>query len=246
MLPPGDPPLRTSAVVECPEEIQPQRGRRGTQRKNLPEKQEVVSLLRRGRKHSNKQHVNTPLPAPDGACFFKGRGCIITSLLESGLGPLFFLAIMTEADREAIATIVARVTHREGLELVHWEALGPANNFVLRIFIDKPGGVNHGDCERVSNQVGLLLDVEEVLQERYTLEVSSPGVERGLYKPADYERFAGSKVRLRASRPINGQRNFRGRLVGIDQNLVTLDADSVGKVEIPYEQIVKANIEYEF
>ena len=182
----------------------------------------------------------------NGACFFEGRGCIITSLLESGLGPLFFLAIMTEADREAIATIVARVTNREGLELVHWEALGPANNFVLRIFIDKPGGVNHGDCEKVSNQVGLLLDVEEVLQQRYTLEVSSPGVERGLYKPADYERFAGSKVRLRVSAPINGQRNFRGRLVGIDHNVVTLDADNVGKVEIPYDQIVKANIEYEF
>ena len=180
------------------------------------------------------------------ACIFKGRGCIITSLLESGLGPLFFLAIMTEADREAIATIVARVTNREGLELVHWEALGPTNNFVLRIFIDKPGGVNHGDCEKVSNQVGLLLDVEEVLQQRYTLEVSSPGVERGLYKPADYERFAGSKVRLRVSAPINGQRNFRGRLVGIDHNVVTLDADNVGKVEIPYDQIVKANIEYEF
>ena len=153
---------------------------------------------------------------------------------------------MTEADREAIATIVARVTNREGLELVHWEALGPANNFVLRIFIDKPGWVNHGDCEKVSNQVGLLLDVDEVLQQRYTLEVSSPGVERGLYKPADYERFAGSKVRLRASTPINGQRNFRGRLVGIDHNVVTLDADIVGKVEIPYDQIVKANIEYEF
>jgi ribosome maturation factor RimP len=171
---------------------------------------------------------------------------MILSLLESGLGPLFFLATMTEAEREAIAGIVERVTNREGLELVHWEAVGPRNNLVLRIYIDKPEGVNHGDCEKVSNQVGMLLDVEDVIQHGYTLEVSSPGVDRGLYKPADYGRFAGSKVRLRATEPINGQRNFKGRLLGIDGNLVKLDADNIGEMEIPYEKIAKGNIEYEF
>ena len=171
---------------------------------------------------------------------------MIRSLLESGLGPLFFLAIMIEVEREAVARIVERVTNREGLELVHWEAVGPRGNFVLRIFIDKPGGVNHADCELVSNQVGLLLDVEDVIEHKYILEVSSPGVDRGLYKPADYDRFAGSKVKVRVSEPINGQRNFRGRLLGIEQNLVKLDADSAGEIEIPYSRIVKANIEYEF
>ena len=149
-------------------------------------------------------------------------------------------------DRDAIGEIIERVTSREGLELVHWEAVGPRNNFVLRIYIDKPGGVNHGDCEVVSNQVGMLLDVEDLIPHKYTLEVSSPGVERGLYKPKDYERFAGSRVKLKISEPINGQRNFRGRLVGIDQDTVSFDADGVGLIEIPYESIVKANIEYEF
>jgi ribosome maturation factor RimP len=133
-----------------------------------------------------------------------------------------------------------------GLELVHWETVGPRNNFVLRIFIDKPGGVSHGDCEVVSNHVGTLLDVDDLIANRYILEVSSPGIERGLYKRADYERFAGSRVKLRASEPIDGQRNFRGRLVGLFGDNVRLDADGRGQIEIPYEQIVKANIEYEF
>ena len=167
-------------------------------------------------------------------------------MLRKWAWPTFSFGTMTEFDREAIGRVIERVVAREGLELVHWETIGPRNNFVLRIYIDKPGGVTHADCESVSNQVGTLLDVEDLIAHRYVLEVSSPGIERGLYKPADYERFAGSKVRLRASTPINGQRNFRGKLVGIDQNLVTLDADGVGKVEIPYDQIVKANIEYEF
>jgi ribosome maturation factor RimP len=132
------------------------------------------------------------------------------------------------------------------LELVHWELVGPRNNQILRIYIDKPGGVNHGDCGTVSEQVGLLLDVENLIPDKYTLEVSSPGIERGLYKRADYERFADSRIKLKAAEPINNQRNFRGKLLGIDQDTVRLDADGVGEVEIPYDKIVKANIEYEF
>jgi ribosome maturation factor RimP len=153
---------------------------------------------------------------------------------------------MIEFDREAISEIIERVAAREGLELVHWEAVGPRNNFVLRIYIDKPGGVTHGDCERVSNQVGTLLDVEDLIPNRYVLEVSSPGIERGLYKRADYERFSGSRIKVRVSEPIDGQRNFRGKLIGLIDEKISLDADGRGQIEIPYEQIVKANIEYEF
>lgn len=151
-----------------------------------------------------------------------------------------------DLDHEAIGKIIERVTAREGLEMVHWEAVGPRNNFVLRIYIDKPGGVNHGDCETVSDQVGTLLDVEDLIPDRYTLEVSSPGIERGLYKRADYERFTGNRVKLKTSEPLGGQRNFRGRLLGLSGDAVKLDADGAGEMEIPYEKIVKANIEYEF
>lgn len=153
---------------------------------------------------------------------------------------------MTEFDREAIGKIIERVAAREGLELVHWEAVGPRGNFVLRIYIDKPGGVTHGDCEVVSNQVGTLLDVEGLISNRYILEVSSPGIERGLYKRQDYERFAGSRVKLKTAEPIDGQRNFRGKLIGLAGDSIKIEADGRGEIEIPYEKIVKANIEYEF
>ena len=151
---------------------------------------------------------------------------------------------MIEFDREAIESVIERVAVREGLELVHWEAVGPRNNFVLRIYIDKPGGVTHGDCETVSHQVGTLLDVEDLIVNRYVLEVSSPGIERGLFKRADYERFSGSRVKVKTSQPIDGQRNFRGKLIGLVGDIVSLDADGRGQMAIPYEQIVKANIEY--
>lgn len=153
---------------------------------------------------------------------------------------------MIEFDREAIGKIIERVAVREGLELVHWEAVGPRNNFVLRIYIDKPGGVSHGNCEAVSTQVGTLLDIEDLIPNRYVLEVSSPGIERGLYKRADYQRFSGSRVKVRTSQPIDGQRNFRGKLIALVGDSVSIDADGRGQMEIPYEQIVKANIEYEF
>jgi ribosome maturation factor RimP len=153
---------------------------------------------------------------------------------------------MAGLNREAINEIIERVAAREGLELVHWETVGPRNHFVLRIFIDKPGGVTLGDCERVSNQVGTLFDVEDLIPNPYTLEVSSPGIERGLYKPADYERFTGSRVKLRTAQPIDGQRNFKGVLLGINGDIVSLEADAAGRIDIPFEQIAKANIEYEF
>jgi len=153
---------------------------------------------------------------------------------------------MIELDREAIGKIIERVAAREGLELVHWEAVGPRNNFVLRIYIDKSGGVNHGDCELVSNQVGTLLDVDDLIPNRYVLEVSSPGIERGLYKKADYERFSGRRIKVRTTVPIGGQRNFRGKLIDLVGEIVVLEADGRGRIEIPYDQIVKANIEYEF
>jgi ribosome maturation factor RimP len=154
--------------------------------------------------------------------------------------------MMAGLNREAINEIIERVAAREGLELVHWETVGPRNHFVLRIFIDKPGGVTLGDCERVSNQVGTLFDVEDLIPNQYTLEVSSPGIERGLYKPADYARFSGNRVKLRTVAPINGQRNFKGKLLGIDGRIVSLEVDTAGRIDIPFEQIAKANIEYEF
>jgi ribosome maturation factor RimP len=88
-----------------------------------------------------------------------------------------------------------------------------------------------------------VLDVEDFIHSAYVLEVSSPGLERGLYKRADYERFAGSQSKLKVRSPINGQRNFRGRILGVDDEKVIVEDRTSGRVEIPLDGIVKANLE---
>jgi ribosome maturation factor RimP len=88
-----------------------------------------------------------------------------------------------------------------------------------------------------------MLDVEDFIHASYTLEVSSPGLERGLYKRADFERFAGSQAKMKTRQPIEGQRNFRGRLLGVDGNDVLFEDRTSGQVRIPLDLITKANLE---
>ena len=144
---------------------------------------------------------------------------------------------------ERVQAIAERVAIDRGLELVHAEVAGPDNKPIVRIFIDKPNGVTHQDCSEVSLHVGTVLDVEDFIHASYTLEVSSPGIERGLYKSQDYERFAGSLAKMKTRKPINGQRNFRGRLLGIDGEDVLFEDRTSGRVKIPFEIIAKANLE---
>lgn len=144
---------------------------------------------------------------------------------------------------QRVQEIAEQVAIDHGLELVHAEVAGPENKPIVRVFIDKPQGVTHDDCSAVSLHLGTILDVEDFIHASYTLEVSSPGLNRGLYKLADYERFAGSDAKLKTRQPIGGQRNFRGRLLGIEGNDVHLDDRTSGKVKIPLDIITKANLE---
>jgi ribosome maturation factor RimP len=144
---------------------------------------------------------------------------------------------------ERVQAIAERAAIDHGLELVHAEVAGPENKPIVRIYIDKPGGVTHQDCSQVSLHVGTVLDVEDFIHASYTLEVSSPGLERGLYKRQDYERFAGSFAKLRTRRPLNGQRNFRGQLLGIEAEDVIFEDRTSGRVQIPLDSIAKANLE---
>jgi ribosome maturation factor RimP len=144
---------------------------------------------------------------------------------------------------DRVRTIAERVAIDHGMELVHAEVAGPENKPIVRLFIDKPNGVTHQDCSEVSLHVGTVLDVEDFIHASYTLEVSSPGIERGLYKRQDYERFAGSLAKLRTRKPINGQRNFRGRLQGVDGEDVLFEDRTSGQVRIALEIIAKANLE---
>jgi len=144
---------------------------------------------------------------------------------------------------ERVRKIAEQAADDHQVELVHAEVAGPEGHPIVRLFIDKPGGVAHDDCSKVSHQVSTVLDVEDFIHSAYVLEVSSPGLERGLYKRADYERFAGSRAKIKVRSPINGQRNFRGLILGVaDDNVIVADQTS-GRVEIPLEGIVKANLE---
>src|SRR6266704_4954522 len=144
---------------------------------------------------------------------------------------------------ERIREVAEQTAIDHGLELVHAEVAGPEGHPVVRVFIDKPGGVTHGDCSDVSTQIGTVLDVEDFIHFAYTLEVSSPGLERGLYQRADYERFAGRDAKVKARTPVSGQRNFRGRIVGVDDSNVILEDRTSGRVLIPIDGIAKAHLE---
>ncbi len=144
---------------------------------------------------------------------------------------------------DRVRAIAERVAIDHGLELVHAEVAGPDNKPIVRIYIDKPNGVTHADCSEVSLHVGTILDVEDFIHASYTLEVSSPGLERGLYKRDDYDRFAGKLARIRTRRPIDGQRNFRGRLLGVDGDQVLFEDRTSGNVKLDLDAIAKANLE---
>jgi ribosome maturation factor RimP len=163
-----------------------------------------------------------------------------------GSRPLLFWAksgMDSRSVAERVREIAQQVSVDHGLELVHAEIAGPDGKPIVRVFIDKPGGVTHEDCSEVSLHVGTRLDVEDFIHSPYTLEVSSPGLERGLYQRADYERFAGSAAKIKARTLVNGQRNFRGRIVGVEEADVILDDRTNGRIKIPLDEIAKANLE---
>src|ERR1041384_4875527 len=122
---------------------------------------------------------------------------------------------MLEPVAAKIEEIAQRVAESEGLEVVQVEVKGGGAERLVRITIDKPEGVTHADCELVSHQVGTILDVEDVVPGgRYTLEVSSPGAERKLLKPQDYQRFQGKKAWVTLRAPVEGRNTWEGRLAG--------------------------------
>ena len=160
-----------------------------------------------------------------------------------------------------IRQIAERVAASHGLEVVEVEFRGGGKARMLRIFIDRPVGVTHQDCESVSREVGTILDVEDAVPGgSYTLEVSSPGLDRRLTKAADYERFTGSRLRLQTREPIEGNRFFEGRLQGFHDGRLTLalspgrkdrrahpKGDAAEKVmEIELANVEKANLVPEF
>ncbi len=154
---------------------------------------------------------------------------------------------MREAVVARVTEIAERVGRSEGIEIVEVQLLGGGAKRVLRIFIDKPGGVSHADCELVSQQVGTILDVEDVVPGgSYTLEVSSPGVERKLSTPRDFERFLGQKARIVLREPLNDRRSWEGVLAGMTGDVVTLETQPGKSIRFPLSQIAKANLKFDW
>jgi ribosome maturation factor RimP len=157
-------------------------------------------------------------------------------------------------DEDRVRGIADRVAASVGLEVAEIEFRGGGKNRMLRVFIDKPAGVTHEDCSSFSREFGTILDVEDAVPGgTYVLEVSSPGLDRKLSRPSDYERFAGSRVKLMTREPVNGKRHFEGRLEGFREGRLTLDlslarkkhrpaADAPQKIEIDLTNVEKANL----
>jgi len=154
---------------------------------------------------------------------------------------------------ERVQEIAARVAASLGLEVVEVELRGSGQQRMLRVFIDKPTGVTHEDCANLSREMGTILDVEDVVPGgSYVLEVSSPGLDRKLTRPADYERFAGSWVKLTTRHPVNGSRHFVGRLESYHDGRLLLDVSAPQKkaraetdpqkLEIELANVEKANL----
>jgi len=158
------------------------------------------------------------------------------------------------AASDKIREIAERVSSMHGVELVEAELRGGGKARMLRVTIDKPEGVTHEDCANVSRDLSTVLDVEDAVPGgTYTLEVSSPGLDRKLMKAEDFTRFAGSRVKLMTREPVNGNRHFEGRLEGFSEGKLTLEtiaarkpkpghAQPGARVEIELANIEKANL----
>lgn len=148
--------------------------------------------------------------------------------------------MFVEVDR--IREIAERIALSEGLTVIDVEVKGGRLNPLLRVTIDKQGGVSHGDCQLVSEQLSAILDVEDPFPGSYTLEVSSPGLERKLSKPTEYEHFAGRRVRVVLREPAEGRKVFEGTLAGFSSGRVRLNLDSGSVVEFDLSNISKAQL----
>jgi len=165
-------------------------------------------------------------------------------------------------DVERVREIAERVAASSGLEIVEVEILGGGKARMLRVFLDKPAagtdrlaGVTHEDCANFSREFGTILDVEDVMPGSYTLEVSSPGLDRKLIKAADFSRFTGSRMKLTTRQPVDNNRHFEGRLESFKDGRLTLDlsvashksrkkmgAAAGEKIEIDFANVEKANL----
>jgi ribosome maturation factor RimP len=153
--------------------------------------------------------------------------------------------VVKQKTAEAVTDLIQPVFKDGSWELVDVTFTKEGNTWYLRIFIDKPGGVGIEDCQIVSREIEQILDENDPIPQSYTLEVSSPGIERPLKKPIDYERFSGKLANINTYAPVEGKKNFHGRLIGLRGSDVVLAVNG-SEMIIPFEQVAGAHLEVEF
>jgi ribosome maturation factor RimP len=171
-----------------------------------------------------------------------------------GVCPLFlFKGTFTSNVVEQVRALAGRVAASYGLEIfdVQFRREGPG--LVLRVQIDRPGpaataeeSVSVDDCARISRELSAMLDVEDVVPDAYTLEVSSPGLDRPLRHADDYRRFLGRRAKLVMREAVDGQKYFKGRLGGVDDDAVVIEGEDGRRHRVPIGVITRANLEVEF
>jgi ribosome maturation factor RimP len=141
-----------------------------------------------------------------------------------------------------VREVVEPILESQGFELVDLEYQRESQGWVLRIYLDREGGVSLDDCAGVSHEVGAVLEVKDLIPSAYILEVSSPGLTRPLKKPEDFNKFRNQMVKIKLYEPLEGRRNFKGTLLGLEGDRVRVEVEQ-RVYEIPLQRIAKANLE---
>ena len=145
---------------------------------------------------------------------------------------------------DRVQIIANPILSNEGMELVDIEYRREAKGWVLRLYIDREGGATLNDCTRVSQDVGRGLDVEDFISTPYTLEISSPGLNRPLKKEEDFIKYRNRLIKVKTFSPMENRRRFKGKLLGVSGNRVEIETEE-GVFQIPLSNVAKANLEIE-
>ena len=169
------------------------------------------------------------------------------SLLKKWVPPAFFIDCkkMIKTLIETLRELIEPILLTEGMELIDIDYRQESRGWVLRFYIDKEGGLTLNHCSRVSTQIGYLLEVKDLIPHRYTLEVSSPGLNRPLKREKDFKTYVGEMVQVKTSQPIDQRRNFTGKLLGYKEGEIMIGSDNQ-EFLIPISCISKANLQYQF
>jgi ribosome maturation factor RimP len=144
--------------------------------------------------------------------------------------------------RQEVREVVEPILQSQGFELVDLEYQRESQGWVLRMYLDREGGVSLDDCAGVSHEIGAVLEVKDLIPSAYILEVSSPGLTRPLKKPEDFNKFRNQLVKIKLYEPLDGRKNFKGTLMGLEGDRVRVEADQ-RVYELPLQRIAKANLE---